>query len=757
MDNFQRIASDRVALDRSLLQRHHLDDDDVVDVMKMGGVLWQAKWNILAFIVLAIVVAIAAVLNVQPQYRATSTLLIEDKSPPVLSFQQVYDPSDATSEYVMTQLELLRSRALAERVVRGLQLTGQPFFDLRQQPEPVFSPRHWLDQLGLAALLTGKAPETDDAPPTEDEVFNFATRRLMTLTDAQMVGKSKLLAVSVEVPDPQLAADIANALTSGFIESQLDASMNTALATSSWMNSRLAELQDKLKAAEDTLQAYRESEGLVDVGGVATISANELEMTGNRMIDARRQRAEAESQYRQVQGMRAGGLERLASVPAVLSHPLIQQFKTDVSRAQAKVEELSRRYGDKHPTMIAARSELAAATASLQTQVELVVAGIERNYQLAVANERSLSSSFNSNKQQIQNISRKEFKLRELQREVDSNRALYETFLTRLKETTATSDLNSSNARVVDVAIPPQQPSKPKKALIVAIAAVLAAVAGVGLTLLFDALSNTFKSTDDVETRLNMPVLGVIPLARKKRRHVARLFEQDHDKRFSEAIRTLRTSLVLADLDAPRKIILVTSSVPGEGKSAIATNLAFSMAHIEKVLLIDGDLRRPTMARSFDFPAGTPGLANIIAGTARLEDCIRTVGNVDMIPAGMVPPNPQELLSSPRLANLIAQLKTRYQRIIIDSPPTQAVSDSMLLATTCEALVYVVRAESTSIPLVQKGIGQLLQNGAPVSGVVLNQVDLSKTRKYGSTYDSYYDNKTRPEQHAVPAESVPLS
>jgi len=191
----------------------------------------------------------------------------------------------------------------------------------------------------------------------------------------------------------------------------------------------------------------------------------------------------------------------------------------------------------------------------------------------------------------------------------------------------------------VDKAIVPLKPSKPRKSLIVSIAAVLAAVMGIGLTLLFEALNNTFKSTDDVENKLNVPVFGVIPMvAKKKRQQIAHMFEQNDDKRFCESIRTLRTSLVLSDLDTPRQIVLVTSSVPGEGKSSIASNLAFSIAHIEKVLLIDADLRRPTMARNFDFPVGTPGLANLIAGTAKLEDCIRTVGNVDMMPAGMVPP-----------------------------------------------------------------------------------------------------------------------
>lgn len=739
MNDLQRITPERV-----LPFRTHNEDDDVIDLKKLSETLWAGKWNIAALVVIVTMLAIVAVLNLTPQYRASAIVLIEDKHPQVLSFQQILDTSDGGSEYLQTQLALLQSRGLAERVVRKLNLTDEPLFDPRQHAKSKFDPKALLRSVGVAEFLPGLVPEEDPANsgPSEQQVFDLVTQRVRDLIEPKVLGKSKLIGVAVEIPNPELAANIANAVVDSFIEMQLDANLDMSLATSNWMNSRLDELRTKLKTAEDTLQAYRESEGLVDVDGVATISANELSMTGTKMIDARRARAEAESQYRQVQSLSASGdLERLSSVPAVLGHPLIQQFKADVARAQAKVEEMSRRYGDKHPAMIAARSDLSAATASLQAQVQLVVAGIERNYQLAQANENSLRSSFNSNKAQIQDISRKEFKLRELQREVDTNRQLYETFLTRLKETAATSDMNSANARVVDRAIVPNQASKPRKSLIVSIAAVLAAVLGIGLTLLFEALNNSFKSTEDVESKLNVPVLGVVPLVPKKKRHeVAHLFEQNANKAFSESIRTLRTSLVLTDLDSPRKIVLVTSSVPGEGKSSIASNLAFSVAHIEKVLLIDADLRRPTMARNFDFPVGTPGLANLIAGTAKLDECIRTIGNVDMMPAGMVPPNPQELLSSARLTNILELLKTRYQRIIIDSPPTMAVSDSKLLATSCDALIYVVRAEHTSIPLVQKGMGQLLQNNAPITGVVLNQVDLSKTSKYGYSYSTYYEN-----------------
>lgn len=718
------------------------DSDDEIDLLKLWNSLWRRKWSILSLVLAVMMVAALAVLVVTPIYRAAATLLIEQKAAKVVSIEQVYGLDGMGNEYLQTQFELLKSRALAERVVRQLNLTTHPEFDPRQQPEPLIDLSWLRSALNFHKVVPVTLPGDleDEEALSEAEIFDEVVKQFMAVTSVSQQGKSQLVTISVEMADPRTAALAANALANGFIESQLEATMEMSATATNWMNSRLGELRARLKEAEDRLQSFREAENLVDIDGVSTIVAGELSLTADRMIDARRQRAEAESQYRQVQAMRSGGWERLATIPAVLGHPLIQQFKADEAKAKAKVEELSRRYGARHPAMEGARSELNAASASLRGQVEQIVAGIERNYQLAVANENSLRSSFNANKAQIQQISAKEFRLRELQREVEANRALYDTFMTRLKETSATADLDTANARIVDPAVVPSEPVKPKKTLIVLIAGLLALFAGVGLTLLLDALNNTFKSTEEIEGKLNIPVLGILPLLKKKERsEIAHMFQEGQNKPFCEAIRTIRTGVVLSAMDNAHKVIVITSSIPGEGKSTVSANLAFALGQVEKVLLIDADLRRPALAKNFDFPVGTPGLANLIANTAKLEDCLREVNGISMLCAGTVPPNPLELLSSQRFAKAIEYLKSKYDRIIIDSPPTQAVSDAMVLSTFANALIYVIKSDSTAIPLVEKGVGQLLQNNAPVTGIVLNQVDVKKAQKYGYSYGGYYD------------------
>ncbi|MCP9338202.1 GumC family protein [Stutzerimonas xanthomarina] len=705
-------------------------DSDFIDLKKIWHSIWSRKWGIALLVAVVAVLTVFLLSRMTPIYKAVATVLIESKGTPVLSFQPTADTPVELSEYLQTQLSLMQSRGVAERVVRDLNLTEHPEFDLRQQPGPLF------DVGGLVDTLTGEEPE----PITEAEVMDYATQKFMEVTSVWVEGKSQLVYLSVSMADSLTAAQATNRLAQAYIEAQLEAKVDMSMTAASWMNERLVSLRENLQASEDRLQEYLDAEGLVDLDGVGTISANELSLTGDRMIDARRERAEAESQYRQVESMRSQGWERLASVPAVLGHPLIQQFKADQAHARSRVEDLSRRYGNRHPAMVSARSDLNAATASLKQQVEQVVASIERNYQLALANENSLKASFDENKGRIQDISRKEFKVRDLQREVESDRALYDTFMTRLQETTATSDLSSTNARVVDAAIPPTEPSAPNKKLILVVALFLALVLGIAQAIIREILDNTFKSSEEVETKLGLPVMGIVPqVPRKLRKEVSHLFERSGDKRFCEAVRTIRTNLLLTEASQPRQVLVITSTAPGEGKSSVSANLAFAMGQLHRVLLIDADLRRATLDKAFDFKPGTPGLVNLIGGNAKLEECIHTVGNVDMIAAGAVPSNPLELLSSPRFAKLLEVVKGRYDRIIIDSPPSQAVSDAAVLSTLADAVIYVVKSDSTLIPHVQKGVSQLQNSNAPLTGVVLNHVDIEKAKKNGQ-FRGYYDH-----------------
>lgn len=314
-------------------------------------------------------------------------------------------------------------------------------------------------------------------------------------------------------------------------------------------------------------------------------------------------------------------------------------------------------------------------------------------------------------------------------------------FLKRLKETSETGDLQKANARVVDPAEIPVLPVKPKKTRIVGIATFLGLLLGVGLAFLLEQLDNTVKRAADIEDRLHLPLLGLLPHLKLGKRESPLSYSRGHKKSFfAESIRTVRTSVLLSGLDDPYKVIVVTSSVPGEGKSTVAMNLADSLGDMHKVLLIDADLRRPTVATVWGLDRKALGLSEFVSQTAKLSECVHQLDerNVFVMPSGMVPPNPLELLSSKRFKDALDTLGKTFDHIIIDSAPALAVSDALVLSRNASGAIYVVKADSTPYPVAQDGIKRLKQYGVHLIGAVLNDVPQKKKKGYGyGRYDSY--------------------
>ncbi|MGK0299033.1 MAG: succinoglycan biosynthesis transport protein ExoP [Gammaproteobacteria bacterium] len=711
-------------------------EDDEIDLREYLHVILKYKWSILGLTFVIALLTVLVLFSIVPTYQATATLLIESQQENVVSIEEVYGLQGGNDEHIQTQNQILQSRELAERVINELGLAKHPEFDPTIEKAGLkLDPRSWIP----------KSWSSDpDKPVTEQAIQNAIVETFFSNLTVSLIRNSQLITVSFDANDPALAEKVPNALANAYIESDLESRLGMTEKAAEWITERLDNLRVNLEASDKALQAFLERENLVDVQGIDSLTSMELDEITREMTEVRRTRTEAEELFRQSKALQGQSSTAYESIPAVLDDLNVQSAKQLQAEANRKVSELSKRYGPKHPKMIAAVNELDTADTHVATQVMNVIASVENQYQLAIAKERELNRSLEQTKGTMSDLNRQENSLRALERDVQSNRQLYDMFLTRYKETNVVGDLQTASARVVDKATLPTEPYKPKKSLILLISIFISMTAGIILAFLKESLDNTLSDTADMENRLHMPVLGILPVMQgwlKKNKHPIKDYTDEVQPGFSENVRTIRTGLLLSGLDEPKKIILVTSSVPGEGKSLMSVNMALSLGQMGKVLLIDADMRRPSIAGIFGLEKGGNGLSQFVAGTATLEESMHHYEDMKLyvMSAGIIPPNPLELLSSNRFKQGLKVLIDKFDHIVIDSAPTIAVADATVISQHVNSLIYMVKADETPYQLAQEGIKRLKHVNAPFTGVVLNQVKPSnKPGKYGYYGGDYY-------------------
>jgi len=699
------------------------------------NVIMNAKWKILGFAFVVTLIAAIIVSGLTPIYRSSASLLIKADVEKTVSIDSVIPVDTSRKEYFLTQFEILKSRAIIEQVVDRLDLASNKEF----MPDGKVSITQQVTSF-IKSLIPNK--DDADAEVVVDErsekvrLINTVKRNL-TISP---VRKTQLVGIAYEAKDPKLAALIANTVADIYIGQEVLGKLDSTKKAADWIENRLQELKVNLENSIDELEAYRVQENLIDIEtkGVRSIASDELESLNESYLRAKQERFEAETLYLFVKNAKDNDINSLMSLSQISKHPLIANIKSLENNALQKVSELSFRYGDKHPKLIAAKAQLASIQKELKQQADKLVNGMAKELRAAKTNEQRFVDELEKEKLKYQGITNKEQGYLKLQREVEANQSLYDTFLTRYKEMASTADLEVQQARVVDRAEVPSAPAKPNKKLLVLIA--FAASFGFAIILAFviDALNETFRSAAEIEAKLGFRLLGLLPLIKLKSKEslASHLYFDDRYKSFSEAVRTLRTGFVLSHLDTDHKVVAITSSIPGEGKTTASINIAFAMAQMEKTLLIEADMRRPSFTKLFNLAPEQAGLSNLISGTDKLENVIINdpKSGLDILPAGFIPPNPLELLSNSKFDAVMTVLKDKYDRIIIDSPPTQAVSDALVLSKQSDSVIYVVRSESTKQSVVKKGMSRLIAVEAKIDGVVLNQVNVKK-----AGYEGYYD------------------
>lgn len=752
-----------------------------IDLRFLFGVLRRHKYLIIGVVVLITGCAALYVEQLTPLYRAQAQIVLDPDRRNIVPVQKVVRDLSVDWQTARTEAAVIGSYDLAIQAVRRLHLADSALFNPKPEPKSQGSPgladrfkglakdgvravRIWLSDIGVmptekprGTATTGGAATTrepwqrnpresdGDADPLTERLANQYLAGLSVVPSE----RSRVITVQYTSTDPRFAAVAANTTARLYIESQQESKSEVTNEASEWLRQRVDEVQAKLLESRNRLQRFRQENGLGNASG-PSMPAQQLAQLNSQLVNARARMAEARARFEQVQQLlkNPGQIETAA---AVLDSDLIEQLRIQEIRLNRKVAELETQYRDNHPKMVNARAELRNLQDKIEAEVGKIAENLRNEYEVAQVRVRNLEAEVDRLQKQIDDLNDAEVKLHALQSEVEANNELYQTLLQRLKETNVQQDsVQRPDARIINMAQPPGGPFYPNKKIFVGMAFVVAAGLAVSLAFLLEYLDAGYRSLTQMENQTGFPALGMIPavkLGRHQRPDGTLALRRGSV--FAESIRTLRTSLTLTPAERPPGLIMVTSSVPDEGKTSTTLSLAAQTVQTgRRCLVIDCDLRVANLGSYLGYPARL-GLSDFLAGNAHLEEILETdpESGVQFITAGSQVVHPDELLGSKRMDTLMQALVREYETVILDTPPVLAVSDALLLARRVDQAIYLVRWGKTKRELVQRGLKQLAGAGTPRIGLALTYVDLRKQAAYeyadaapyyGKAYRKYY-------------------
>jgi len=656
-------------------------------------------------------------------YQATATLLIQEEQKSALSIEEVYGVDTTKKEYFQTQIAILKSNHIADKVIRELNLTQLPEFTssggLNKKIDQIKS-------IPFVQDLLNVAPSPKETAQFSESYYQ-ALQAFRSKLDIEPVRNTQLVRIRFRSTDPKLATTIANAVGQAYIDANFEAKLVVTQNAATWLTNNSQKLEERLRNSEQALQEFLLKEGLIDINGIDEIYANELEELTRKLNIAVNKRIEAQTLIQLLRRKSSQSLDSLLSIDEFANQAQIRDLKLSEAQAAKNLSELAQRYGPKHDRMIQAKAQLAEIQSRTQQLIRDISFSKQQDLLAAKAQEDMLRAELDNKKSDFQSLGSQKARYEQLKREVESNKALYEAFLNREKETNATSDYKNVTARFTDKAIIPLFPVAPQRIKLVLIATFFGFAIACALVIILETMREVIRSTADVQEKLGVTCLGVIPMVKKRNLRKNGVsytaYLDDEEKLFSEACRSVRTSLLLRLTNTKQKILPFTSAIPEEGKTSTSINMAVSFSKMEKVLIIDCDLRRPSIAKRFGIAESSPGLTHILTMDTPIKDCVTHIkeANLDVLSAGLIPPNPQELLASDRFKKLLEHFQNKYDRIIIDTPPLLSVSDALILGQYANGLITVIRSESTKSSLVNLALSKQIQHSVPSLGVLITQ------------------------------------
>lgn len=713
-------------------------------------VLIKRKWMVIA-VALGIFMTVAiASLRQTPVYEAVGRIVVNKADSNLITFKDsmpvmdYYDQSDLD-----TEVRILQSDLLSLQVIRQLNLDKRPEFGGRadqKQPNLVADPLQ-TDSTRTSALLGG-----------------FRGNLHVTL-----IPNTRIIEIHYTSTDPQLAASAVNTLAATYVEQNYKTKFESTMQASDWLSKQLVDLQMKVETSQEKLVRYQKEHEILGTDEKQNIITEKLDELNKEMTMAESDRMQKEAVYRQTQtndpdAIAAAIIADTSGSGSTATSGLLDKLREQQAGLRIQVAELSSQFGPSYPKVIQLNNQIKEIDRQMQSETNKAVDHLKGLYLAALQRENMLRDSFEKQKQEANKLNESAIEYSILKRDLDSNRTLYEGLLEKLKEASVTAGLRSNNFRIIDAARVPTSPSEPNIPRNLSFALVLGMISGVGLAFLLENMDNTVRIPEQATAISGLPSLGMIPLGSKsssqrttgKRlaltasKEVVEIVTQARPQsQMAESYRALRTSLLLSNLGAPPKVIMVTSARPQEGKTTTSINTAIVLAQKGvRVLLIDADLRRPSVHKTLGMGPRS-GLSNVLTGSATAQQTITTspiLPNLFIMPAGTPPPNPAELLASSNMRDLLAELRQQYDHIVVDTPPTLSVTDAVVLSPRADATILVIRSGRTTKQALRRARDVLMQVNAHVAGVLLNAVDLTSPDyyyyyEYQGKYSHYYQEE----------------
>ena len=703
-------------------------------------VAFRRRFRLFAAVALAVLLAVILVtLQATPKYTATANVMLDTRKERVSDVEEVLSGLPADSSAVDTEVEILKSRQLAERVVKGLKLEEDPEFNgALRKPTGV---KALVGELG--SMFGAKAPESvtlsgEAAQKHHEQIVDA----LLGGLSVKRAGLTYVINVNYESDSPSKAATIANKFAELYLLEQLEAKFDATEQATRWLNGRLGELRGQVQADEAAVQQYKIANNLLSASGT-NLTEQEISNYNLTLSQARAQVAEDQARLSTARSQLARGSSG-DDVGEALTSPVVQQLRQQRAAVSAQVADLQGRYGERHPEMLKAKRQLSDIDGQIQQEIQRIISNLQAKAQVSSQRAAAVSGSLGGAKGTLAANSRAMVRLNELQRNADASRTLYESYLNRYKETSTQGGLEQSDARVVSKAKIPTGQSSPKVSLNLALGLVLAIGAGIGAVVLAEMLDAGLATAEDVERRLDTSYLGAIPLlssvAEGRTESPIDYVVAKPLSSFSEAFRNLRTSVLYSRLGEPVKIVAITSALPGEGKTTTSVCLARSAAlQGAKVLVVDCDLRRRTVNRMLEADPEI-GLLEVLNGEATLEQAVTldTASGAYILPLSKSNFTPKDVFGSVAMDKLLADLRQRYDLVILDTAPVLPVADTRVLAPKADVVVFLARWRKTPQHAIEAAFRLLSGTGAHVGGVALTQMDMKQQTKYGYGDPGYY-------------------